>query len=238
MIMKDNILFLITARGGSKGVPGKNIKLLAGKPLLHYTIDCARKLIHDENICLSTDSAEIIKVAESVNLHVPFVRPAELATDTAGGDEVIRHALEFYKSWGRHFDIVVLLQPTSPFRKPEHITDALKLYTPGIDMVVSVKETKANPYYLLFEEDASGFLVKSKSGNFKRRQDCPKVYELNGAVYVINAKSTDKNRLSEFKKVRKYEMDEFSSVDIDTPLDWDFCEFLMKTEDRRPKTEE
>lgn len=234
--MNDNILYLITARGGSKGIPGKNIKPLAGKPLLLYTIECARKLAGDSAICLSTDSSEIIKVAQSVNLHVPFVRPAELATDTAGSDEVIRHALEYYKSREMHFDVVVLLQPTSPFRKPGHIREALQLFTPGIDMVVSVKEASANPYYTLFEEE-EGFLVKSKQGSFKRRQDCPKVFELNGAVYVINVKSLEKYRLPEFKKVRKYVMDEFSSVDIDTALDWEFCEFLMKYEDRKPETE-
>lgn len=235
--MNDNILFLITARGGSKGVPGKNIKPLAGKPLLHYTIECARQLASDSAICLSTDSPEIIKTAESVNLKVPFTRPDELATDTAGSDEVIRHALEFYKSQGKKFDIIVLLQPTSPFRKPNHIAEALKLFTPGLDMVISVKETNSNPYYNLFEEDAAGFLVKSKPGKFYRRQDCPKVFELNGAVYIINAESVERARLSEFKKVRKYIMDDFHSLEIDTALDWEFCEFLMKSEDRRPKTE-
>jgi len=223
-----NSLFLIPARGGSKGVPGKNIKLLGGKPLIHYAIDCAREITGDNNICVSTDDAEIIKVVEDVKLRVPFIRPIELASDYSSSDEVIKHALEFYESQGGQFDNVVLLQPTSPFRKPKHVLQALNLFTNDIDMVVSCKESSANPYFTLFEEDQNGFLIKSKAQNFKRRQDCPKVYEINGAVYIINVTSIKKEPMSGFKMIRKNVMDEVDSLDIDTPLDWEFCEFLIQ----------
>ena len=133
-----NSLVIIPARGGSKGIPHKNIKLLAGKPLIEYTIDVARAIVPDENICVSTDDQKIIKVVENYGLKVPFVRPEELATDKAGTYEVLLHALKFYEDQGKHFDNVILLQNTSPFRNAEHVREALKLYSPEIDMVVSV----------------------------------------------------------------------------------------------------
>ena len=140
-------LVIIPARGGSKGIPHKNIKPLNGKPLIHYTIDVARGIASDEDICVSTDDADIIKCVEEYGLKVPFVRPAELATDTAGTYEVLIHALDFYEKQGKTYDVVLLLQNTSPFRTVQHVKEALELYRPDIDMVVSVNETKTNPYY-------------------------------------------------------------------------------------------
>jgi N-acylneuraminate cytidylyltransferase len=221
-------LVIIPARGGSKGVPKKNIKLLKGTPLIHYTINAARELFNDSCICVSTDSEDIKQVANEVGLEVPFLRPDELAADTSGSYEVILHAIEYYEKEGYNPDTLILLQPTSPFRTSVQIEEALKLYSNEIDMVVSVKETKSNPYYILFEEDQNGFLRKSKESNFTRRQDCPKVWEYNGAIYIINVASLKKGTIGDFKKVIKYEMDEFSSHDIDTPLDWDFAEILIK----------
>ncbi|GAA4464476.1 acylneuraminate cytidylyltransferase family protein [Nibrella saemangeumensis] len=221
-----NWLFLITARGGSKGIPGKNIKPFAGKPLLYYTIDTARQLAPDEAICLSTDADEIIRAAEQYRLRVPFRRPDALATDQAGNYEVIRHAVDFYKQQGKRPDAVVLLQPTSPFRTAQHVREAINLYSDQLDMVVSVTESKGNPYFTLFEENAEGYLEHSKKGNFDRRQDCPTVYEYNGAVYVINTASLEQMALSRFTKIRKYVMSAEDSVDLDTPLDWEFAEFL------------
>ena len=220
-------LVVIPARGGSKGIPDKNIKLLGGKPLIHYTIEAAREVFPDEVIYVSTDSDRIKAVAEETGLKVPFLRPAHLATDTAGTHEVLLHALEYAKQKEYQPDIVVLLQATSPFRTAQHIKEALELYHSDIDMVVSVKETKSNPYYVLFEEDEQGFLKKSKEGNFNRRQDCPKVYEYNGAVYVINRESLLIHPLHDLQKVRKYVMPVESSIDLDTPQDWEWAEWLL-----------
>lgn len=221
-------LFLITARGGSKGIPGKNIKPFCGKPLLYYSIDTARALANDEDICLSTDDDEIIRAARAYNLEAPFKRPHDLATDQSGSYEVILHALDFYAQQDRNYDAVVLLQPTSPFRTAQHVKDAIALYSPDLDMVVSVNESASNPYYNLFEENSSGYLEISKKGNFTRRQDAPKVYEYNGAVYVMNVTSLRSTKLQEFSKVRKYVMPEEDSVDLDTPLDWEIAEFLAR----------
>ncbi len=221
-------LIIIPARGGSKGIPHKNIKPLNGKPLIKYTIDVARGITTDENICVTTDDMEIIKVSENYGLKVPFVRPAELATDTAGTYEVLLHALNWYESQGKQFDVVILLQNTSPFRTIKHVKEALELYTPQIDMVVSVKETASNPYYIIFEEDADGYLQISKGdGSIKRRQDAPKAYEYNGAIYIINPLSLKQMPLGAFKKRVKYVMDDLHSVDLDNMIDWKFAELLI-----------
>ena len=226
--MTDNILVIIPARGGSKGIPRKNIKALNGKPLIEYTIDCARAIAPDKNICVSTDDNEIIDVVQAYGLLVPFKRPAELASDTAGTYEVLLHALEFYEKQGKHFDIIVLLQNTSPFRTPDHVKEALALYDDGLDMVVSVKECAANPYYCVFEEDEEGYLHVSKGeGNITRRQDAPKVYEYNGAIYVINPVSLKQMPLNKFSKRRKYVMDELHSIDLDTMIDWQIAEMML-----------
>jgi CMP-N,N'-diacetyllegionaminic acid synthase len=224
-----SVLFLITARGGSKGIPGKNIKPLAGKPLIHYSIELARDFVSDDKICVSTDSDEIIQSAEQLGLSVPFKRPAELASDTAGSYDVILHALLHYSERGIHFEKVVLLQPTSPFRTKKQVEDALGLYSEETDMVISVKETKSNPLHLFYVENENGFLEKIGSKiNYDRRQDVPVVYELNGAIYVFNVHSLREKKISEFTRIKKYVMPQLYSVDIDDPIDWEWSEFLLE----------
>jgi len=220
-------LVVIPARGGSKGVPRKNIKLLGCKPLINWTIEAAREFFLDEVICVSTDDEEIKSVTEQTGLKVPFLRPKELATDTAGSYEVLLHAVSFYEQQGYFPDTLILLQATSPFRTSKQIKEALNLYSEELEMLVSVKETKANPYYVLREEDENGFLFKSKESNATRRQDVPKVWELNGAIYIIDVKTLKAKPLSEFTKVKKYVMDEMSSHDIDTMLDWKMAETIV-----------
>jgi CMP-N,N'-diacetyllegionaminic acid synthase len=223
--MKD--LLLIPARGGSRGIPGKNIKPLHGRPLIYYTLDAARVVALPENICVSTDSDEIIRVVREYGLDVPFKRPDYLATDTAGSYEVILHAIDFYEQRGMQYDRVVLLQPTSPFRTETHIRESLSLYQPGLDMVASVVIARANPYFTLFEENTEGFLTRSKSGSFTRRQDCPVVYEFNGAIYIMNVQSLKIEPHSNFSKIRKYVMTEEDSLDIDTNFDWIVAEAIL-----------
>ncbi len=225
----NNILVIIPARGGSRGIPHKNIKSLAGKPLICYTLDAARSIVDDTEICVSTDDTSIVEVVEQYGIHVPFLRPAELAGDTAGTYEVLLHALNFYETQGKNFEIILLLQATSPFRTGRHIQEALKLYTPEIDMVVSVKEAESNPYYSCFEENENGMLEISKgNGHYTRRQDCPPVYEYNGAIYIINPQSLKKTPLSQFSKRVKYVMDREHSLDLDTMLDWKMAELMIQ----------
>jgi CMP-N,N'-diacetyllegionaminic acid synthase len=212
-------LVIIPARGGSKGIPLKNIKPLGGIPLIHHSIKVARTFTDDADICISTDSDKIIDCVLETGLKVPFTRPESLATDTAGTYEVLLHALDFYAKNGIQYDSVLLMQPTSPFRKAEHLQEIKALYTSSLDMVVSVGVSPYSPYFNIFEEDQEGFL--------QRRQDAPSSYFYNGSLYMINVFSLRKQPLHEFKKVRKYVMDELHSQDIDSPLDWALCETIL-----------
>lgn len=221
-------LVVIPARGGSKGIPQKNIRLLNGKPLIEYTIDVARQIVDDKDICVSTDDEDIVGVVEDYGLKVPFMRPDYLATDAAGTYGVLLHALNFYEGKGHKYDNVLLLQTTSPFRLVTQVKEALSLYTSDIDMVVSVKSVSANPYYNCFEEDVEGFLHISKGeGDYIRRQDIPQAWEYNGAIYVINPESLKQVPLSKFKKRVKYVMDDIHSIDLDTMFDWHMAELIL-----------
>lgn len=221
-------LVIIPARGGSKGIPHKNIKELGGKPLICYAIDAARKFTTDDNICVSTDDEDIIKVVEKYGLSVPFKRPDYLATDNAGTNGVLLHALNFYEEKGCCFDMIVLLQVTSPFRRAKDVIEAAKLYDESIDMVTSVMPAKCNPYYDGFEDNDKGLLTISKGdGTIERRQDAPCVWQQNGAVYVINPSQLKAKGLAGMKKIRKYVMDEIHSVDLDTMFDWKVAELML-----------
>lgn len=226
-----NPLYIIPARGGSKGIPGKNIKSLCGKPLIAYSIDVAMKCAADRrHIILSTDSDKIAEVGRSLGLEVDYMRPAELATDTSGSREVILDAMDWADSQGIAYDCVVLLQPTSPLRTADDVKGALALYNSGIDMVVSVTPASCNPYYNCFETDPdSGYLHVSKGdGRLTRRQDAPPAWEYNGAVYVINPASIRRSGLGEFAARVPYEMPRSRSIDLDTPTDWTIAEILMQ----------
>lgn len=218
-------LFVITARGGSKGLPGKNIKELCGKPLIAYSIDVARIFVDDEHICVSTDSEEIKQVVENYGLQVPFLRPDYLATDNASSNDVLIHAVNFFKGLGRHYKKLVLLQPTSPLRTAEDVENALKLYREDIDMVVSVNESHAPS--VLCNEDENGFLQLIYNKKAARRQEISKMYELNGAIYVINIISLLEKGIGEFTKRLKYVMSKENSVDIDDIIDFKLAESIL-----------
>lgn len=227
--MQHNPLIIIPARGGSKGIPHKNIKDFCGRPLIAYSIDVARAIAPLSHICLSTDDEEIAAVGKSLGLDVPYMRPPELAADTSGSREVIIDAMDFYERRGCSFDCIVLLQPTSPLRIVEDVEKALNRYTPDIDMVVTVKETDSNPYYNCFETDSNGYLHVSKGdGLYTRRQDVPKAWEYNGAVYVINPDSIRRMPLGAFPRRVPCEMARERSIDLDTPLDWLIAETVYK----------
>ena len=221
-------LFVIPARGGSKGIPGKNIKPLGGKPLIAYSVEVARQLAPDCDICVSTDDQAIADVVREMGLEVPFMRPDYLATDHCGTYEVLLHAVQFYENLGRNYDTLVLLQPTSPLRTALDVRRCLEAYSPDVDMVVTVVEAASNPYYNCSETDAEGFLHISKGdGSYVRRQDAPKAWEYNGAVYVINIDRLKQMPLSRFPRRRMVEMERSRSIDLDTPLDWLVAEAVV-----------
>ena len=219
-------LFVITARGGSKGLPGKNIKDLCGKPLIAYSIDVARAFTDDENICVSTDSEEIMQVVEQYGLKVPFLRPDYLATDTATSNDVLVHAVNFFKEQGREYKKLVLLQPTSPLRTSEDVKGAMELYREDIDMVVSVMKSHAPA--VLCKEDEEGFvqLIYNKKANGRQLQT--EMYEFNGAIYVMSVESLLEKGLGGFTKRVKYIMPKEHSFDIDDIYDFWQVEAILK----------
>ena len=224
-------LWLVTARGGSKGIPGKNLKPFCGESLtgraIRQALECANP---QDTVFLSTDSEEIRQEGLRYGIDIPFLRPPHLASDNASSYSVILHVLEELQKNGEEFQRMVLLQPTSPLRTVEDIKGALKLWQPAVDMVVSVSDSDANPYYNLFETDKEGYLKISKgNGEYLRRQDAPPVWQYNGAVYVMTVKSLLKGPMSTFKKVVPYEMPRSRSIDLDTPQDWLIAESLFQT---------
>lgn len=228
-------LIIIPARGGSKGIPRKNIKELAGRPLIAYSIDvakavCNRLRLAESNIIVSTDDEEIASVAENCGVAVPYRRPDALATDTAGSREMMIDAMDYANHSGIPYDCVLLLQPTSPLRTAEDAIGCLDLFEEQRpDMAVSVKEASANPYYNCFETDPDTGALKISKGDglLTRRQDAPKAWEFNGAVYVISPESLRAMPMGAFKRRIPYEMPAARSVDLDTPADWAVAETLM-----------
>lgn len=231
-------LIVIPARGGSKGIPRKNIKLLGGRPLIWYSIDVARQIAEDDHIILSTDEEEIASIGRQRGLRVDYMRPASLATDTSGSREVILDVMDYADRKGIAYDCVVLLQPTSPLREARDVRGCLNRYSPEFDMVATVVEARSNPYYNCFETDPeSGCLRISKGdGLYVRRQDAPKAWEFNGAVYVINPESIRRLPLGKMMRRLPYPMDESRSIDLDTPADWALCEFLLKESSAKETT--
>lgn len=223
-------LYIIPARGGSKGIPRKNIKELCGRPLIAYTVDAAieaRKRLGG-HILLSTDDAETAGIVKGLGIEVEYMRPAELAGDTSGSREVMLHAMDWAESQGIEYDCVVLLQPTSPFRTAADIVACTQLLEPGIDMAVSVCEAADNPYFNIFETDADGYLHISKGdGKLTRRQDAPKAWVYNGAVYAINPASLRAMPMGMFGHRVPSVMPRERSIDIDGPADWLAAETIM-----------
>jgi len=223
-----NILYLIPARAGSKGLPGKNTKILGSKPLITHTIDFVQKRIQKEDeLCISTNDNAVFSIAADLGINIPFERPSELATDTATTYDVIMHALKFYEEQGKFFDCVLLLQVTSPLRSELDFDCLISSYDKEIDMVVTVKQSKENPYFTLFEENNEGYIEKSKSGDFQRRQDCPAVFAFNGSMYLMNVEALKQGPINQFKKIKKVIMPDERSVDVDNMADWILLEYYF-----------
>lgn len=221
------VLVIIPARGGSKGLPGKNILPFAGKPLIYHSIDVARTILTDTDICVSTDCPDIIATVEQYGLHVPFTRPAKLASDTATTNDVVVHALEFYKEKNINYDVVVLLQPTSPLRTTKQVQEAISMLDQNCDMVTSVKESHAAA--VLCHKNEHGFIESSLAKGATRRQDVKTAYyEVNGAIYVIKTTAIIELDLSNITKNTMYIMPDANSIDIDNILDLKIAEYIFK----------
>jgi len=224
------ILTILPARRDSKGIPGKNWKELNGKPLISYAIESALSVSKPEDICITTNSLEVIDIAKNnFQLNIPFIRPEELSTDFSPSRDAIIHALDYYEKQGYSYDTILILQPTSPFRRVEDIQKCIHLYqsTP-CDMVVSVAETDINPYYNLYVEDENENIHRAIPSPYTRRQDCPAAYIITGSIYVINIEALKNGEISQFKNVKKIVTPAEYNIDLDNQKDWENAENLSK----------
>ena len=230
MIDGQSVLAIVPARGGSKGIPDKNIRELGGKPLLAWTLEAAKRSRYIDACVVSTDSPQIAEVAKQWGGNVPFMRPAELAKDDTPGIEPVIHAIREVGG----YDVVVLLQPTSPFRTAEDIDRCIEAYrTAGAVSVVSVTAVD-KPLSWMFELDGNGTLRAAlpESALSLRRQDSAQAYALNGAVYVSSCEAVMRLKTFIHDNTYGYVMPKKRSVDIDTPLDLLWAEFLCRLPDR------
>lgn len=220
---------IIPARSGSKGVKDKNIRQLAGKPLMAYTIEAALQSGQFDEVMVSTDSGKYADTAKAYGAHVPFLRSEETATDTASSWDMVEEVLTNYEKSGCSFDTFCLLQPTSPLRTSADICAAYQLFREKAEFaVVSVCEAEHSPLWcghLPDNQEFIGFIAKE---SMKQRQAGGKFYRLNGAIYIVDIKQFRKERFLYQKGSFAYRMDAESSIDIDTELDFEFAEYLLQ----------
>ncbi|OFY84018.1 MAG: cytidyltransferase [Bacteroidetes bacterium RIFCSPLOWO2_12_FULL_35_15] len=226
------ILITICARGGSKGIPGKNIKMMNGKLLISYTIETALKFsnLHNVQLALSTDSIDIKNTAEKFGLKTDYIRPADLATDSAGKLPVIKDVLHYHEKLNNTiYDFVIDLDITSPLRTIDDLQSALTLLIDSKEAVnlFSVSKAHRNPYFNMVEEQPDGFYYLVKSGNFLTRQSSPKVYDLNASFYIFKRHFFEMYNSAMTPKSIIYEVPHVC-FDLDEPLDFEFLEFLLK----------
>lgn len=231
----SDILCTICARGGSKGVKNKNIKLLNGKPLIAYTIEQALQSGLFDHVVISTDSDDIASVATEYGAEVFFRRASELSTDTAGKLEVIRDALlKSEAHYNKKFTYHVDLDATSPLRNVSDIIESFKQFQDNHNCnLITAMPSRRSPYFNLVEVDANGRVALSKKldGTVVRRQDAPKSYDMNASIYIWTRDSL-LNQPSLFSETTGlYIMPEERSIDIDAEVDFEFVEFLMRKKD-------
>ena len=222
-----SLLALIPARGGSKGIPRKNIRELCGKPLIAWSIEAAQKASSVDQIVVSTDDEEIADIARSYGAEVPFLRPAELARDDTPGIAVVHHALKQFPAVKQ----ILLLQPTSPLRSAEDIDGIVNMFRKQQNpSAISICESPKHPNWMLSCGEDGKLSPFMDAPIATRRQDLPKVYVVNGALYL--AKTEWLRQACSFLSPETigYLMPPELSFDIDTLLDWDWVEFLMKKE--------
>ena len=224
------VLGLIGARGGSKGVPRKNLVEVAGKPLISYTFEEAAKSAGLDRIVLTTDDEEIAALARSMHVEVPFLRPEHLATDAAVMADVVMHALDWLKKEEDYSaDAILLLQPTSPLRRVEHIDEALALYErEEADSLVSLSEPQEHPWDMVYMENERMKFALDKYEDLTNRQTYKTFYYINGAIYItrLNLFRSDKNFWG--GRVVPYYMDTLDSIDVDTESDLVIADCLLR----------
>lgn len=226
------ILAIIPARGGSKGIPGKNIKLLSGRPLLSYTAEVALKSKYLTEVVVSTDDIQIAELAKKMDLKVPFIRPSELAQDNTPTIDVIIHALQWYKNQNSFFNAVCILQVTSPFRTVDFLDKAIKEFREkDTDSLVSVQRVPHayNPHWT-FEVNSNGILkiATGETEIIPRRQELPTAYHRDGSIYITKTEILLNEHSIYGKSTAFIESNPEFYVNIDTMQDWEKAEEMIQ----------
>ena len=233
MFKGHKIIAIIPARGGSKGVPRKNIRSLLGKPLIGYSIEQARSVKWIDRIVVTTDDPAIQNIARRFGADVPFLRPKSLSKDTSLMLPTVLHALDYIEDTEENqYDILVLLDPSNPIRSDSDIQSCIQLLLKDnrTDAVVTGVLSRRNPYFNLLEEKRGGYVAPSKDSGrtIHRRQDTPKTYDMNASIYVIRISTLRRTQTFLPRKTRLYLMPEDTAFDIDRPIDFDIVEYLMR----------
>jgi N-acylneuraminate cytidylyltransferase/CMP-N,N'-diacetyllegionaminic acid synthase len=225
MIDNKKVLAIIPARGGSKGLPGKNIKNLGGKPLIAWSIEAALNTPEIDRTVVTTDAKDIAQVAQEYGADVPFLRPEELAADDTSSADVVLHVLSNLEE---QFDIIILLQPTSPFRTSLHIQQALAVCQAENNFtLISVCESDKSPSWLFWNENNKLAPILGTNSEATRRQDVRKAYALNGAIYVVEVDRFKQQRKFLYDDSIPFVMDKNSSIDIDDVMDFKIAELVL-----------
>lgn len=224
------IVGVVTARGGSKGVPRKSIRLMNGKPLMAYTIEAALESRLLDRVIVSTDDAEMAEVGRQYGAEVPFIRPSELALDNTPTLPVLQHAVRYLEAAEQIRPTAVLtLQPTSPFRTAAHIDAGIELFSStDCDSVVAVSSSKAHPYWMKVLDEDRLLPYDPSAPDITRRQDLPPVFHLNGALFITRYRTLMEENKILGPDTRALVMDRVSSLDIDEPIDFLLAEAVMQ----------
>jgi CMP-N,N'-diacetyllegionaminic acid synthase len=219
------ILALITARGGSKRLPGKNIKIFAGKPLIEWSVLAGKSLGKDCSVMVSTDDQDISDVSKAAGALVPWLRPMELSTDTATSVDVVIHAMDWFEQTNGKVDLILLLQPTSPFRSVLALQSAVDKFKQHNQSVVSIGPAKNNPYHCVkLQEDGTIKPFMDTQIKSLRSQDLSEAYAYNGSFYLISPEDLRKNKSFAGKNTQGFMVESFmENIDIDTESDWEIA---------------
>jgi CMP-N,N'-diacetyllegionaminic acid synthase len=227
------ILGLIPARGGSKGIPGKNIKKLAGKELIRYTIEAGLACSSIDELIVSTEDTKIAEISRKAGASVPFMRPVALASDQSPTIDTVLQALDFFAHREIHFDAVCLLQPTTPFRTTAQIEQAIEQFiSTDADSLISVREVphQFNPHWIFEASEDSDYLrlATGEAQIIPRRQDLPRAYYRDGAIYITSREVLINQRSFYGQRLTYCQLDQSPGVNLDTMEDWYRAEKLME----------
>jgi len=225
----SQVVCVIPARGGSRGLPGKNIKDLLGKPLIVHSIEQGKRSKYVDRVIVSTEDNRIAAIARAHGAELPFIRPLDLATDTSSTLDVLLHALEWMKTQEKYSpEILVLLHATAPLRTVDDIDHCIALlFEKNVDVVFSVCEANRNPYFNMVEVDRRGRVRLVKKSVAVTRQSSPKVYDMNASIYVWRVAALLKEKKVVLGKSAIFVMPKERSVDIDDLMDFDVAKLMM-----------